>query len=247
MIEQTGFVESSRRRLLALACGVLILAGLTASTKAQGTGYPACDKYITMVSACIRTMPPAERADRTQQLDGFREMLAGPFGAPLAERCEENIRLEMQRDRHGCYAATAAAAGVLTACSLLTAADLDAILAGGFTQGRPGNSACEYPSSRRGDVTVRVEVDWNDGRDSMDAWRGGVAQVRQQIRKTVGQEAPVSGETVKGVGDDAFLVMAGFTPMMAARKGDVAVSVRAHGATRDQLIALVRKALERIR
>jgi hypothetical protein len=231
-----------------IAVIALIVIAFSSSANEQSTGYPACDKYISMVSACIKTkMPQEARAEEQQRLDAFRDMLVNSFLGPrAAESCELNIRLEIQRDRHGCYAKEAAAAGVRTPCSLVTAAELGTILGASLEQGRPGNSACEYDSARTPGLGVRLEVAWSDGRDQMDAWRGGVDQVREQVRKTLGQSAPVSGETVKGVGDDAFFVVAGFTPMISARKGDVAVSVRAQGATRDQLIAILRSALQRI-
>lgn len=225
----------------------LILIAVGGRAHAQSTGYPACDQYISMVTECIKTkMPASERADKQKQLDVFREVLANPmFGQTAATKCDENIRLEMQRDRYGCYAARAAAAGVKTACTLLTTAELSEILGMSFGAGQPANAACVYPTQAPG-RDVRIEVAWNRGREEMDAWRGGVAQAKRQIRKDTGQSAPVGAETVTGIGDDAFLVTAGFTPFLAARKGDTALTVRAHGASRDQLIAVVRKALSRL-
>jgi hypothetical protein len=229
------------------AATFLAVIGAAVAAGAQGTGYPACDKYISMVTACINTkVPPAERADRQQQLDGFRDMLKGFLAPSIAPRCEENVRLEIQRDQYGCYAAEAATAGLRTPCSLLVPGELAAVLDVTFAPGRAGNSACEYDAPRSPSRLVRLEVAWNGGRDRMQAWRDGVEIVYQQVRKSLGQTAPLSRENVSGLGDDAFLVVAGFTPMIAARKGDVAVSVRAQGATRDQLIAVLRSALARV-
>jgi hypothetical protein len=200
-----------------------------------------------MVSACINTkVPPAERAERQQQLDGFRDLLKGFLAPSIAPKCEENVRLEIQRDQYGCYAADAAAVGLRTPCALLVPAELTSLLGTPFAPGRPGNAACEYGAPRSPDRSVRLEVAWTDGRGEMQAWRGGAQMVRQEVRKSLGQTAPVSTENISGLGDEAFLVVAGITPMMAARKGDVAISVRAHGATREQLIAVLRGALARL-
>ncbi len=52
-------------------------------------------------------------------------------------------------------------------------------------------------------------------------------------------------QTVAGVGDDAYHVVMGLMPMLAVRKGNVAMSVMAP-ATREQLIAIARSALARL-
>ncbi len=225
---------------------IVVAFGIDAD--AQSTGYPACDKYISMVSECIRTkMPESRRAEEQQRLDHFREMLVSSIAGPaLAGACEANIRREIQRDRYGCYAARAAAAGLQTACSLVTPSELQEVFATAFNAGKPANSACVYESAQSPERAARIEVSWDRGRDEMEAWRGGVEKLQRDMRKTTGQRAPVGAETVTGVGDDAFLVVAGFTPMLAARKGEAALSIRVPGATRDQLIAIVRKALQRI-
>jgi hypothetical protein len=225
----------------------LLVLGSAAQAAAQSTGYPACDRYISMVTECIKTkMPSSERADAQGQLDAFRGALGFITGDRATKACEENMRLEMQRDKYGCYAARAAAAGVKTACSLLTPSDLQEVFGTAYSAGQPANYACLYASPQSPERQARLEVAWNDGRGEMEAWRGGVDQVKRDMPKRTGQQAPVGAETVAGVGDDAFFVVAGFTPMMAARKGDVALSVRVQGASRDQLIAIVRKALARL-
>lgn len=213
---------------------------------AASTGFPACDKYIQMVSECIATkMPESERAEERQRLEHFRSLLSNPMlGAAIAQKCEENIRLEMQRDRYGCYAARAQAAGVRTACSLVTPGELQEVFKAAFAPGIPGNSACVYESTSPPKRMVRIEVDWNNGRDQMEAWRTGVAMVDRETRKSTGQSM-VEAETLAGVADDAFFVLAGFQPMLAVRKGDIALSIQAP-ATREQLVAIARKALARL-
>jgi hypothetical protein len=229
---------------IVIAVVVLAFSGVA---HAQSTGYPACDKYFSMVTACMKTkMPPEERVVQQKQLEALRLILKSPFGETAAGRCEENIRIEVQRDRYGCYGAEAAAAGLRTACTLVTPDELGAILGTAFAPGRPGNNACEYDAPRAASRGVRLEVAWRNGRDEMQAWREGVALARAGVAKSTGQTAPIDSATLATVGDDGFYVVAGFTQMMAARKGDVAVSVRAQGASQAQLAAVLRKALERV-
>jgi hypothetical protein len=222
---------------------VLVVVGLGLDADAQSTGYPACDEFISMVNECIRTkMPESERADKQRQIEHFRELVSNPmFGAAVSQKCGENIRLEMQRDKYGCYAARAQAAGVRTACSLVTSQELQTILATAVGPGTPGNSKCNYESAGPPAHTVTIEVNWSDGPEHMKSWRTAVAKMQRRVG-----ESTVPAETVSGVADDAFHVGMGFTPMLAVRKGDVALSVQAL-ATREQLLAIARKALERLK
>jgi hypothetical protein len=194
-----------------------------------------------MTTECINTkMPASERASAQGQLDAFRAALTFVSGEQAAKACEENIRREMQRDRYGCYVTRAAASGVKTACSLVTPEELRTVLRAAFAAGTPGNSKCRYNSIAATPQLVEIEVNWEDGAEAMKAWRAGVALARRKI----GTEA-VAAETVPGIADEAYQVMMGITPMLAVRKGNVAVSVMAP-ASREQLIAIARKALDRI-
>lgn len=98
---------------------VLIVLTSYSPAFAQSTGYATCDKHIAMVRECINgRMPERICAAQQQQIDHFREMLANPLVDPtLSQTCEQNLRLEMQRDVYSCYADRAAAAGVRTACA----------------------------------------------------------------------------------------------------------------------------------
>jgi hypothetical protein len=225
----------------------LIVVGVALDANAQSTGHPACDRFIAMVNECIRTkMPVSERADKQQQIDHFREMLSNPMlGSTVATKCDENIRLEMQRDKYGCYAARAEAAGVQTACTLVTVDELSSILQLPYQAGTPGNSKCSYdPRDGAAGRGVTIEVAWRDGREQMKAWRAGVRMVRREMQK-VSSTPAVEAVTIDGVADDAYLIAAGFMPFLAVRRGEVAITVQA-AAPRDQLIAIARKALARL-
>lgn len=231
-----------------LALTVLVVVAFAPPAAAQGTGHPACDTYLEMVAECIRTkMPASERAEKQQQLDHFREMLANPVvGGALAEKCGENIRIELQRDEYGCYASRAQSAGVRTACSLIAARELSAMLGRAYGPGMAGNSRCTYePRPAAAGRQVIIEVAWTDGHAEMDAWRAGVRAVERELRKSTTAVA-VESVTVPGLADDAFFVAAGLMPILAVRRGDVAVSIQA-AAPREQLFAIARKALEQLR
>jgi hypothetical protein len=225
----------------------LIVAIVIAQTAGspQSTGYPECDKFIQMVTECINTkMPQSARADRRQELDAFRGALSFIPASVASEKCTENIKLEMQRDRYGCYAAHAAKAGVQTPCSLVTPADLQQILTTAYGEGQPGASKCTYQPGDGAPRPVTIEVRWTGGREELEGARSVQKQMDQAMR-TSARKSVVPGKTIPGLGDDAFLIVAGFMPMLYARKGDAAVSVTAP-VSESQLTAIARKALERL-
>lgn len=190
-------------------------------------------------------MPASERADKQQQLDQFRELLASPmFGSAVAEKCGENIRIEMQRDRYGCYGARARSAGVKTACTLVTADDLSAIVERRVSAGRSGNSTCTYDIAALRPVSLTIEVAWTGGRDHMEAWRAGVRRVTQELKKH-NPDPPVGAQMISGLGDDAYYVEAGPMPFLAVRRGDTAFTLQAL-LEQDTLAAIARKVLERL-
>lgn len=226
----------------------LILAAITVVQTAgapQSTGYPECDKFIQMVTECINTkVPSPAREDRQQELDAFRSALGFIPGSVASEKCAENIKLEMERDRYGCYAALAAKSGVQTPCSLVTRADLRQILATDYAEGQSGASKCTYARADGSPRSVTIEVRWTGGREELENAR---AQAPAATSKRAAKQGVVAGRTVEGLGDDAFLLQAGFMPMLRVRKGDAAFVVEAPGANDQQLMTIARKAVERLR
>lgn len=158
-----------------MTIAALLIAQTAGSSTQKTTGYPECDKFIQMVTECIKTkVPPSARTEQQQQLDAFRSALSFIPGSVAAEKCAENIRLEIQRDRYGCYAAQAAKAGVQTPCSLVTRGDLQQILAAEYTEGQPGASKCSYARADGAPRPVTIEVRWTgDARSSRQParWR----------------------------------------------------------------------------
>jgi len=225
-----------------------ILAAQTAGSQTpQTTGYPECDKFIQMVNECIRTkMPPSVRAEEQQRLDTFRGMLNFVAGPALGEKCAENIRLEIQRDRYGCYAAEAARTGIQTPCSLVTQAEVQQIVGRPLRSGEHQGARCVYAAAGSLPLPVVIEVHWTDGREQLAAARDALRRPENKTRTATGDKTVV-GTTVPGLGDDAFFLMAGLMPLLHVRKGDAAIVVEAQGASDVQLVAIARKALERLR
>jgi hypothetical protein len=89
-------------------------------------------------------------------------------------------------------------------------------------------------------------VHWTDGRQQLAAARYALRRLENKTRTAAGDKTVV-GTTVTGLGDDAFFLMAGLMPLLHARKGDAAIIVEAQGASDDQLVAIARKVLARLR
>jgi hypothetical protein len=241
----------------AIACGGSHAAGASGGTtadagkpdasdaRAKGPAPSSCDDYVRIVTECIETkMPESDRAHERQNLAIFRKNLAQAATPPSA-MCEANIRTAIRQDSDGCYEAEAAKRGIQTACTLVAHAELEEILHAPLDHGVTRDMQCSYAfASEPFREPLKIGVHWKGGHDEMEAARGGQAIVNGRLAKETGQSDLVPGAGVDGVGDDAFFTVAGVWPMLAARLGDVSVTIE--GADRDQLIAIARKALPRI-
>jgi hypothetical protein len=217
---------------------------------ADGTALPECDKYIRMVSECIATkVPESERADEQARLDSFRDVLTHPMLTAFAANgtCKENIRHEWEQDRYGCYTNEAKAAGIKTACSFITAAELEAILKVPMKEPVRDESKCHY-APEKGMSTATIEVHRTRGRDEMDGARSGLRIMTKRMKKDVPDIDPtgiLEGETILGLGDDAFFMTAGVMPFLYVRKGDASFNIEGYGDTKEQMIAIARTVLSR--
>jgi hypothetical protein len=218
-----------------------------AARDASATGSPECDDYVRLVSTCIETkMPESERAEARQELEFFRKAHASsPFAAMAGSSCLKNIRSRIQSDSYGCYAEEAAKRGIQTSCTVLTRAELEQLLGTSLEDGVQDSSTCTYAFAGQQRLPFQVTVHWSAGEDEMVAARGAQAMVNGRIGKETGMSGLVPGAAVEGVGDEAFFTVAGVWPMLIARLGDVAVGVE--GAPKDQLVAVARVALPRIK
>ena len=222
----------------------MLIAQAAGASSPHTRGYPECDKFIQMVTECIRTkVPPSDRADKQQELDAFRKALMFVPEPARASACAENIKLQIQRDRYGCYAAQAAQEGMPTPCSLVTRADLQLILGSEYTEGQPGSSKCTYASADGAPRPVTLEVRWTGGREELANARASAPP--SPASRTARSQTVVAGRTIEGIGDDAFLIQAGLMPMLHVQKGDAAVIVTAP-LNDGQLAAIARTALQRM-
>jgi hypothetical protein len=209
----------------------------------------ACDDYVRIVTQCIETkMPEDERANERQNLAMFKKMQAGfPMAAGrMASQCAANIRNAIRQDSYGCYGEEAAKRGIQTACSLLTRAELEGIVGAPLEDGVTRNMKCSYAfAGQPFREPMKIAVRWHGGRDEVDAARGAQAMVNGRLAKETGKSDFVPGAKVDGVGDDAFFTLAGIWPMLQARLGDVSIGIE--GLEGDQMIAIARLALPRIK
>lgn len=215
------------------------------ATKAVGLGSLQCEKYFRMVTACIDSkVPEIERTEKKQELAYVRSILERAPMSGIADFCETALRDEMQKDTYGCYGAEAAKAGLQTPCSLMTSDELRQIVGAPVSEPKRDESDCLYqvPPSRY----VKLEVHWKGGRDELQAARDGMKIVDKQATRTEGFSL-VEGQKVDGLGDDAFFVVAGIMPWLYVRKGDTAVQIEAYGGTQEQMMAVARIVLARLR
>ena len=208
----------------------------------------ACDDYVRLVTQCIDTkMPESERAEERRNIETFKKMLREypTGGARMSAQCAANLRTAIRQDSYGCYGEEAAKRGIQTACSVLTRAELEAIVGARLEDGVAANMKCRYAFAEQPfRQPLQIAVRWHGGRDDVEAARDAQRIVNGGLTKEAGASDFVPGAKVDGVGDDAFFTIAGVWPMLNARLGDVSIGVE--GAARDQMIAIARTALPRI-
>ena len=218
----------------------------TSQTTRTAEGTSACNDYFRMVSRCIETkMPESERASERQNLETTRSALESPLVQTMAaDECKKRIHTAIQQDGYGCYAEEATRRGVQTACNLLTRAELEQILKTTLSDGMQDGFVCKYQYPlKTWHEPFTITVYFKGGLSEMEASRQALKFFKSKKPNSVGQL--VAGETVKDVGDDAFITEAGIEPILAARLGDVAVSLL--GGSPDQLKEVARKVLPRIK
>ncbi len=196
-------------------------------------------------------MPESERAEaRADLATGERMRKAFPIAGPIVEQqCAQSLTYRMRQDDYGCYAEEAVKRGVQTACTIVTRAEIAAIVQKPVDEGVPGNQKCTFAFT--GNVfaqPVEITVHWKDGKDEVAGARMAKALVSGTLGKQFGKGSSIAslvdGGAVEGVGDEAYFTMAAIHPMLVARLGDVAVGVE--GVDQDQLVAIAKLALPRV-
>jgi hypothetical protein len=169
----------------------------------NSTSSDACDDYVRIVTQCIETkMPEDERANERQNLAMFKKMQASfPMAeGRMASQCTANLRNAIRQDSYGCYGEEAAKRGIQTACSLLTRAELEAIVGASLEEGVPRNMKCSYAfAGQPFREPMKIAVRWHGGRDEVEAARGAQAMVNGRLAKDTGKSDFVPGAKVDGV------------------------------------------------
>jgi hypothetical protein len=81
-----------------------------AAQKSEPTGIAECDKYFTMVDACIATKKMSKEDQQAAEfsVSRLRQMLPiarAPQGrATLVDRCAKSLQLAQKDDKYSCYA-----------------------------------------------------------------------------------------------------------------------------------------------
>ena len=175
--------------------------------KASETGSTECDDYVRLVSHCIDTkMAESDRNDARRDLAIFRKAMANlspTMQSAQAASCTDMIWRKIQFDSDGCYTEEAAGRGIVTPCTLLSHAELEAIVGAHLEQGVHDSTTCTYPFAGVVHIPLKITVHWKDGRDDMDAARGGEKLLAGKVGKNPVFDGLLSGETVPGLGDDA--------------------------------------------
>jgi len=97
--------------LVRIPAAALVAGFNTGSASAADAGIPECEKYFTMVEACIaaKKMSPEDQTAAQSTVDRLRAMspiARSPQGrAELVKRCAASLETAQQSDKYGCYAA----------------------------------------------------------------------------------------------------------------------------------------------
>lgn len=124
-------------------------------------------------------------------------------------------------------------------CDLVSRAELESVLKAPLAEGQQDRSTCTYDSAGEPVRPVEIDVDWTEGRETMEAWRIGAGMVAAVLPRDSGQSV-VSSDDLTGLGDEAIFTTAGFQPFLSVRKGDTAFTLKAWGASRKEMIAIAR-------
>lgn len=217
-------------------------AGKSTATAAK-TGGPCVD-LVQMVHRCIDTkMPDEERAKARGDIAHYE----GKWAAFLtATRCEERIVSEVRSDEYECYRDEAAKRAIQTPCNLVTRAEVQAAVKTPVGEGVHRGERCSYDFTDKPFIEpMRITVHWSGAEDDVKATRMAMKMMGQVLKNQTGMSGLTHGETLDGLGDDAFFGVAGIHPMLTVRKGDASFEVE--GAAEEALIQIARLAVPRLK
>lgn len=232
-----------------LGCGGHTSASPASTTSGASTGPAAkagnpCVDLVQMVHRCIDTKMPEDERARARSDIGHYE---GKWAAFLtATRCEERIVSEVRGDDYECYRDEGAKRGIQTPCSLVTRAEIEAAVKTPVGEGIHRGERCSYEFKDKPFIEpMRITVHWTGAEDDVKATRMAMKMMGQVLKNQTGMTGLTHGETLDGLGDDAFFGVAGIHPMLTVRKGDASFEVE--GAAEEALIQIARLAVPRLK
>jgi hypothetical protein len=151
----------------------------------------------------------------------------------------------------GALALTIAATGIFTAqgtpqtsrnpCDVLTKQEVEAVLKAKVSDPLRRADACHFEPAGRPARGIIVTVYWTGGERHMEATRMA-EQMSRGVAGTLYKELGHGNDDVKGLGDDATFPL----KTLNVLKGDAFLKIDADQCSREQAIALARKALSRL-
>jgi hypothetical protein len=231
----------------ATACG-----GGTAPAGSAASGKPAasaekagrpCVELVQMIQRCIDTkMPEDERAAETRNLQQYQ----GTWAALLTDTtCQERIVSKVRSDDYECYRDEAKKRAIQTPCTLVTQAEIEAAVKTPVEEGVHRGEHCSYAFKDKPFIEpMQITVHWTGGTDDVEAARLAMKMMGGILKSQTGMTGLTHGETLDGLGDEAFFGIAGIHPMLTVRKADASFAVE--GAAEEALVAIARLAVPRL-
>ena len=215
----------------------------TSKASASKAGRPCVD-LVQMVQRCIDTkMPDDERDKARSDLKHYQ----GTWAAFLNDAtCQERIVSKVRDDEYECYRDEAAKRAIQTPCTLVTRAEVAAAVKTPVGEGVHRGEHCSYDFTEKPFIEpMRITVHWSGAEDEVKAARFAMKMMGQVLKNQTGMTGLTHGETLDGLGDDAFFGVAGIHPMLTVRKGDASFEVE--GAAEEALIQIARLAVPRLK
>jgi hypothetical protein len=217
-------------------------SGKAASSSAGTTAGPCVD-LVQMVQRCIDTrMPEDERAEARSDLSQYQ----GKWAAFLTDsRCQERIVSKVRGDEYECYRDEATKRGIQTPCTLVTRAEVEAAVKTPVGEGVHRGEHCSYEFKEKPFIEpMQITVHWSGAEDEVKAARLAMKMMGQILKSQTGMTGLTHGETLDGLGDEAFFGVAGIHPMLTVRKADASFEVE--GAAEEAMIQIARLAVPRL-
>lgn len=237
----------------ALALAVAACGGTSAAPGAAATsGKPAasatkagspCADLVQMVQRCIDTkMPEEERPVEKRNLQYYQ----GTWAAmQTAAGCQERIVSKVRGDEYECYRDEVKKRGIQTPCTLVTRAEVEAAVKTPMAEGVHRGEHCSYEFKEKPFLeAMQITVHWSGAADEVKGARIAMKMMGQVLKNQTGMTGLTHGETLDGLGDEAFFGIAGIHPMLTVRKGDASFEVE--GAAQEALVQIAKLAVPRL-